>query len=94
MGVKTWDLIKRSKQFYVKTYRGAETATVLSVLLNLALGLGIFYAYSTRSEPDYYSTYGETPPVLLTAMGAPNYSSHPLLADNGTHDGNVKEIPQ
>jgi len=28
MGVKTWGLIKRSKQFYVKTYRGAETATV------------------------------------------------------------------
>ncbi len=94
MGVKTWNLIKRSKQFYVKTYRGTETIMVISILVNVCLGIGLFYAYYVLPEPDYYATYGETPPVPLIAMNGPNLSSDPLLADDTNQDSDVREIPQ
>lgn len=93
MGVKAWNLIKHSKQFYVKTYRGTETAIVFSIMINLCLAVGLFYSYSIRPEPDYYATFGETPPVPLIAMDTPNYSSHPLLADDSNQDSDVREIP-
>ncbi|HVT62358.1 MAG TPA: type IVB secretion system protein IcmM/DotJ [Legionellaceae bacterium] len=94
MGVKTWNLIKRSKRFYIRTYRGSVTATVISVIFNVLLGIGIFYVYYIRPEPDYYATYGETPPVPLIAMDEPNYSSHPLLADDSNQDSDVRTVLQ
>ncbi len=94
MSVKTWNLIKSSRSFYIRTYRSLETMVLISVFISLGLGIGIFYAYSIRTEPDYYSTYGETPPVPLVAMDEPNYSSHSLLADDNNQDSNVRAIPQ
>lgn len=94
MSVKTWNLIKRSKQFYIRTYRATETAIVFSVLINVFLGAGIFYTYSIRAEPDYYATFGETPPVPLVVMDQPNTSSQPLLADDSSQDSDVRAIPQ
>lgn len=94
MGVKAWNLIKKSKRFYIRTYRGAETAIVVSVLINACLAAGIYFAYSDRPEPDYYATFGETPPTPLIALGEPNYSSHPLLVDDSNQDSDVREIPK
>ncbi len=93
MTVKTWNLIKKSKNFYVRTYRGAETVMIFSILLNLGLSVGLFYAYSIRPEPGYYATFGETPPVPLIAMDDPNYSSVPLLADDTNPDSDARYIP-
>lgn len=93
MSVKTWNLIKNSKQFYVKTYRGTETVIVLSIIVNLCLAVSLFYFYSIRPESDYYATFGETPPVPLIAMDEPNYSSHPLLADDTNQDSEERNIP-
>ncbi|MGV3739825.1 MAG: type IVB secretion system protein IcmM/DotJ [Gammaproteobacteria bacterium] len=94
MSIKTWNLIKRSKQFYIRTYRKLETVIVFSVIINLGLVLGIVYCYSIRPEPDYYSTYGENAPVPLIAMEEPNYSSNPLLAGDTNEDSEVRAIPQ
>lgn len=94
MSVKTWNLIKRSKQFYIRTFRNIETAIVFSVIINLGLILGIIYSYSIRPEPDYYATYGENAPVPLIAMDEPNYSSNPLLAEDTNQDSEERAIPQ
>jgi intracellular multiplication protein IcmM len=93
VGVKAWNLIKKSKNFYVRTYRGAETAIVFSILLNVGFGAGLLYEYSIRPQPDYYTTFGETPPVPLISMEEPNYSSTPLLPDDANQDNEAKDIP-
>ena len=94
MSVKTWNLIKRSKQFYISTYRKVETIIVFSVIINLGLVAGIIYSYAVRPEPDYYATYGESAPVPLIAMDEPNYSSNALLADDTNQDSEARAIPQ
>ena len=93
MTVKTWNLIKHSKNFYVKAYRRAETVIVLSIMLNVLLGLGLIYVYLEQPERDYYATFGETPPVPLVALDKPNESSMPLLADENQQDSDVKNVP-
>ena len=94
MSIKTWDLIKRSKEFYIRTYRSVEKVIFVSVLINLFLMAGIIYNYSKIPEPDYYATFGETPPVPLIAMDSPNFSAQPLLADDSNQDTDVRAIPQ
>lgn len=94
MGVKAWNLIKRSKQFYIRTYRSTLSVTVFSIILNVLLGASIFYFYIKQPATDYYATYGETPPVPLVAMDTPNYSSQPLLADDSNQDSAERAIPQ
>jgi intracellular multiplication protein IcmM len=94
MSVKTWNLIKRTRNFYVRTYRSVETVIVISVIINVGLILGITYTYAIQPEPDYYATYGEAAPVPLIAMDAPNYSSQPLLAEDSNQDSDVRAIPQ
>lgn len=94
MSVKTWNLIKRSREFYIRTYRKIETAIVISVIINVGLIVGITYTYSIQPEPDYYATYGEAAPVPLVPMDAPNYSSQPLLVEDSNQDSDVRAIPQ
>lgn len=93
MTARTWNVIKHSKNFYVKSYRAVETVILISIILNLGLGLGVYKAYAMRTEPDYYSTFGETPPAPLVAMDAPNYSSVPLLPDDNYSDSVDRTIP-
>lgn len=40
----------------------------------------ISYVFLERPEHAYYSTNGASPPDLLAALEAPNYSDVPLLA--------------
>ncbi|KTC66537.1 Dot/Icm secretion system protein ImcM [Legionella adelaidensis] len=89
-----WNLTKQSKRFYVQTYRRAGTSLVVSLLINLLLGLGIYYTYFHLPEPDFYSTDGITPPVQLTPMDEPNRSSVPLLASDQESDYGNKVIPE
>lgn len=91
MGRYTWDLIKQSKGFYVNTFRWTEKSMFISVALNLILGLLLYYVYFNQPESDFYATYGETPPVALTPMDEPNYSSTALLANDTGNDSNVRK---
>ncbi|WP_133128942.1 type IVB secretion system protein IcmM/DotJ [Legionella nagasakiensis] len=83
-----WDLIKNSKHFYVDTYRKAITFLLFSTVLNVFLGMGIYYAYFNLPEPDFYATSGVTPPVMLTSLDEPNYTSVPLLASEAGSNNN------
>lgn len=89
-----WAVIKQSKRFYVGTYRWAGSMLVFLVVVNLLLGLGVFYTYVTMPDRSYYSTYGETPPVELAGMDAPNYTSTPLLANETMIDSDIRAVPQ
>ncbi|MDP3705626.1 MAG: type IVB secretion system protein IcmM/DotJ [Legionellaceae bacterium] len=94
MSRKVWNLIKHSKRFYVRSYRKMGTVLLVSVIINVCLGLAIFYNYLRLPEHDFYSTYGETPPVELKAMEQPNYGSEPLLSTDTHFDSDAREIPQ
>ena len=94
MSRETWSLIKQSKQFYVLTYRKAGSALFISVLLNLFLGLAIYYTYFGRPDYHFYATNGVTPPDPLTPMDSPNNSSVALLAPDPTDDSNTNTTPQ
>jgi intracellular multiplication protein IcmM len=94
MSRRTWDLIKRSKRFYVRVYRRISSFLLVSVLLNVFLGVGICYLSTHVPEPDYYATFGEVPPVLLNPMDTPNYSSNPLLSNDPQQESTERPIPQ
>ncbi len=94
MSRETWGLIKRSKRFYVNTFRRAGSALFLSVASNLILGFAIYYVYFNRSGHDFYATNGVTSPVMLTPMDVPNNTSVALLASDPENDFEIKVIPQ
>lgn len=95
MSREKWNVIKRSKFFYVKTYRRASKALLLSLLINILLSLMAFYVYTHRPQRDFYATNGITEPVKLTPMLSRNYGSEALLPpDPDTDDYNSKAIPK
>jgi intracellular multiplication protein IcmM len=94
MGQETWNTIKGSKFFYVRTYRMAGKLLVISLIINLLLILLIYYLFYNRAERDYYASSGVTPPVLLKALAEPNKSSQYLLAPVPTKNETEKVIPQ
>lgn len=87
------DLIKNSKRFHVIVYRWLGNVLFFFVVLNLCLSLVVYYVYFNRPERDYYATYGETAPIMLTPMDEPNYSSLPLLANESNNDSSVRTVP-
>ena len=90
----TWDIIKRTKRFYVQNYRRTGGALIISAALNVLLLIGIYYIYFSRPEHDFYATDGVTPPVSLVAMDEPNYTSTPMLANDQAQDDNNRTIPK
>lgn len=94
MSRANWDIITRSKRFYIQTFRRAGTALIFSTAINLLLLIGIQYFYFSQAENDTYSTDGVTPPVLLTAMDAPNYTSTPMLSNDPVQDDDNRVIPK
>lgn len=94
MSKLTLQKIKASKRFYVRTYRKLGSALLLSVIFNIAIAAGLVYVYLNIPERDYYATFGEVPPVKLTALDTPNYSSRALLSDDRKYDSNKRVIPK
>ncbi len=94
MGQETWDLIKKTKGFYINTYHVGGSVLVVSVLFNLLLGLMLFYLYCHQPSRDFYATDGVTPPVALTPLDSANKSSVPLLAGEVSDDDGSREIPK
>ncbi|MFY7697390.1 MAG: type IVB secretion system protein IcmM/DotJ [Legionella sp.] len=94
MSRETWSTTKQSKHFYVYTYRFAGGALVISMIMNLCIGLAIMYTYSHQPVNDFYATDGVTPPVQLTYMDQPNNTSTPILGDDADEKNESKLIPQ
>lgn len=94
MSRETWRLLKQSKRFYVGTYRRAGSALILSVAMNVLLGIAIYYIYYSEPEHTFYATNGVTAPELLTAMTSPNTTSVPLLANDPDNDNEIKVMPE
>ena len=94
MGRETWNTIKQSKSFYVRTYRMTGTLIIVSLLLNLLMGLIIYYLYFHQPARDFYATSGIIPPIKLKALDEPNNSPTALLPPDPVNDESVKVIPQ
>ena len=94
MSRETWALLKKSKRFYVNTFRRAGSTLLVSVICNLCLGLLLHYVYFHQPGHDFYATNGVTPPVMLTSMDVPNDTSVALLANDPENDNDIKVIPQ
>ncbi len=94
MSRDTWNLIKSSKRFYVKTYRFTGTVLLVSCLLNIFFSVAIYYTYFDRPAHDFYATNGVTAPVQLTPLDEANYTSVPLLSSNPMTDNTQKAIPE
>ncbi len=95
MSIQAWNTIKSSKFFYVKTYRQLSTMLFISLVVNVILGVLVYFSYINLPARDFYSTNGITPPAKLTPMLTPNRSSQALLApDPEINDNQVKVIPQ
>lgn len=90
----TWTKIRQSNRFYIDTYRRGTTALLVSITLNVFLGMAVYHSYFNQPEPDFYATDGVTPPVLLTSMDQPNNSSNALLANDQNDYDNTKAVPQ
>ena len=67
---------------------------VISMCINSILGLSIFYFYFTQGEPDFYATNGETAPILLSSLNAPNTSANALLAPDVNSETDEKALPE
>ncbi len=94
MSKESWSLIKNSKRFYVRAFRWTASLVVLSVFINLLLGMAVYYLYFNQPENDFYVTDGVTPPALLTPMDEANETNVPLLADDPATDDETRAIPQ
>lgn len=94
MARATWNLIKRSKSFYVKTYRLVGTVIVISLMINIFLGMLIVYYHLHQPKTDFYASNGITPPIELTALSTPNNSAEALLPPDPINDNDEKVIPQ
>lgn len=94
MARATWNLIKSSKSFYVKTYRLTGTLIVISLMINIFLGMLIVYYHLHRPERDFYASNGTTPPIALTPLSTPNNSAEALLPPDPINDDDEKVIPQ
>ena len=90
----TWAKIRQSNRFYINTYRQSATALLVSLILNVFLGIAIYYLYSGQPEHEFYATDGVTPPVPLVPMDQPNESSTPLLPNEQNVIGNTNTAPQ
>ncbi len=63
-------------------------------MVNLCLGVAIYYVYFGQPLNDFYATNGVTAPDLLTPMDIPNNTSVPMLPSDPDVDNNIKVIPE
>lgn len=93
MSVRARRLKINSKGFYVVGLRRARQVLLVSVSANILLITAIFIVHIMESEPDYYATSGETPPIQLTSLARPNDTSQALLENEANEEDVVREIP-
>lgn len=89
-----WDSIKHSKWFYVSTYRRIIRWIFILLVTNVLLLAAVVYAHFTQAKPEYYATNGYMPPIMLTLLKTPNFSSEALLPPDPINNEVQKAIPQ
>lgn len=94
MGRESWNSIKQSKSFYVNIYRRGIFVLIISLGINAALSLVIYYLYFHQPIRDFYATNGITAPEKLNPMNERNYSATALLEPDSINNDVVKIIPQ
>jgi intracellular multiplication protein IcmM len=90
--IGAWNKIKKSKGFYVITYRWLLKAMMISLALNVLLIGGIILASLNLPGRHYYATNGAIAlmaikPMELTPLDKPNYSSQALLPPDPPDEG-------
>ncbi len=70
---------KNGKYFHRNGLRRTVLLLLMSLFINLLFIAAIYNIMLNKVEPNYYSTSGVKPPILLKALSQPNYSSTPLL---------------
>lgn len=70
---------KERKHFFRNSFRNVLWLIYASLFLNILFIIGIYQVIINREEPDYYATSGIKPPIKLSPMSQPNYSSEALL---------------
>ena len=71
-----------------------SSVLMVSIVLNVFLGVAIYQECINQPEQDFYATDGITPPVKLTAMNHENKTSSALLADDQNRNESSKVMPQ
>lgn len=94
MNRQAWALIKRNKNFNVTIYRRGIVVLIASLGLSAVWALLIVFLYLNEPERDFYASSGETAPIELKPMSAPNLSSQALLEPDPPIDNVDKMIPQ
>lgn len=94
MNHQAWTRIKQTKGFYVHTFRRAGNWLAFTCLLNLLLGVAVYYAHKHQDPPHFYATSGVVAPVQLTPMSEPNDTDVPLLAADINSEPEIKVIVQ
>ena len=94
MGRSTWNMIKASKFFYIRTYRALITCVLISAGLNVLLCIAVIYAFRHQPATTFYATSGETPPIELKAMNSPNNTSEALLPPDPVDESDIRLIPE
>lgn len=94
MSREKWKLIKTRKGFSMHVFRHLETALMLTIGLNMILGLAVRHVYLKRPEHHFYATNGVTPPQTLVSMSMPNQTDQPLLSADPADADELKLIPE
>lgn len=79
MGKTVWSNVRQSKFFYAVLYRRMLMMLWVSLVLNIALSLGVYYFYFQRPPHTFYASNGVTQPIKLTPRMSPNYSTEAIL---------------
>lgn len=89
-----WDAIKKSKFFYVQSFRRLKKWIIFFQGLNILLCLLMGYFYWNRPQQVFYATNGETSPIRLAPLNAPNSSAEALLPPDPAEENEIKAVPE
>jgi intracellular multiplication protein IcmM len=85
---------KGKKNFFRNGFRNVLRIIYVSISLNVIFIIGIYETLINRVAPDYYATSGVKPPIRLTGLSHPNYSSEALLPPAPTESSVDVKVPQ
>ena len=94
MSREAWNSTKRSKQFYVSTYRKVGTWVLVMLLCQALLIMAIIYSHFSQPPTAFYATDGVTQPIQLTPLNRPNDGNEALLTPDPINEDEIKVIPQ
>lgn len=94
MSKETWHKKLESVQFYIVTFRRLNFFLLLSFILNIILGVVIYYKYFHQGDHAYYASNGVVSPEKLTVRDEPNLSSQAILSTPKAIREADKPIPE